>query len=106
MRRFSRRKWGWYLTLIDRKHFKVKLLRFHSGKNCSYQYHSSRNELWLFLTGLGNFFHEGKRSWGEPGEFKIVQAGEKHKYFAIFSTFVLEIQYGDKCDESDIVRVA
>lgn len=104
MTRFARRSWGWYLTLIDRKHFKVKLLRFRKGQACSLQYHEERSELWLFLKGKGKFTRgTSLRDTGE-NEWQIVPQGVSHRYLAVLPTLVLEIQYGDKCDERDIIR--
>lgn len=84
------RTWGWYLTLLDRKHFKVKLLRFRAASRMSRQYHNLRNELWLFLN---------------TGEFREIPARKLHTYRPRKTTYVLEIQYGEKCDEEDIVRI-
>lgn len=91
--RFARRTWGYYITLINRKHFKVKLLRFKEGGSLSIQRHSLRSELWVFLTGEheGNHYH--------------IPVGEYHTYHATKKSLVLEIQYGDYCDEDDITRV-
>lgn len=110
MSRFVRRKWGWYLTLLDRKHFKVKLLRFYKGKSCSLQYHKNRTELWLCLSGFGHLNEEkyGKLqvinmhngSYADP-----IQPLKKHSFHAHKSTYIIEIQYGEKCVEEDIVRV-
>lgn len=90
-KRFVRRQWGWYLVLLDRRHFKVKLLRFRKNKSCSYQFHYHRNELWLFLTG------------SRSGSYMSVPRQQVHHYTG--PAYVLEIQYGDKCLEEDIVRV-
>lgn len=90
--RFRRRPWGWYLVLLDRKHFKVKLLRFSGKHRMSRQYHRCRNELWLFLTG--------KRS----GQWKLNQRMKEHTYTG-GRALAIEIQYGSKCEESDIVRI-
>lgn len=114
--RLVKRKWGWYLVLLNRKHFKVKLLRFWKGKSCSMQYHNYRNELWLFLSGKGLMSY-----WENPnsnkkrafvwdfnmtnGAFHHVPIAQIHQYEADMLTYVLEIQYGKKCLEEDIVRV-
>jgi hypothetical protein len=90
---FVRRKWGWYITLISRKQFKVKLLRFYKGKSLSLQYHYLRDELWLFLTGF------------DKGDWRHIKRRQVHTYYATMPTLVLEIQYGEKCKESDIVRI-
>lgn len=103
--RFVRRTWGWYWTIFDRKHFKVKILRFHEGQSCSLQYHKYRHELWLFLKGEGAFRRDSQREAIGAGDYKSVGKYVEHKYYAARKTTVLEIQYGSLCDEEDIVRV-
>ena len=93
MSRIVRRAWGWYFTLLDYKEFKVKLLFFKRGGQLSIQYHNLRNELWLMLSGT------------HKGMFLEVPKCDVHTYYADKRTVVLEIQYGDKCDEEDIVRI-
>lgn len=105
MKRFSRRSWGWYLTLIDRKHFKVKILRFHDKCTCSLQFHHFRNELWLLLYGKGMFEMNGVRKSVEQGDFVHVGMYDRHRFYAMGCGTVLEIQYGEKCDEEDIIRI-
>ena len=106
MSRFVKRKWGWYLTILDRKHFKVKLLRFNGRESLSKQYHTLRNEVWLFLSGIGIFTLGGINSTRvHGGDYTLIQRGELHQYHPWSKTLVLEIQYGDKCEESDIVRI-
>ena len=90
--RFVSRQWGWYFTLLDKKHFKVKLLRFSGKRNMSLQYHRHRNELWLFLSGI------------RSGEWCIHPQGQKHTYTG-GKAYAIEIQYGERCEESDIVRI-
>lgn len=108
--RFKRRAWGWYFTILDRRHFKVKLLRFNGPPcACSKQYHNRRNELWLFLTGNGRF-DQGDSGNAvdclhvEAGDYRCVRVKDWHQYLPFTKTLVLEIQYGEKCIESDIVR--
>lgn len=92
--RYARRTWGWYFVLLDRKHFKVKLLKFKRKGRLSIQYHKLRNETWLFLSGK------------HSGEYWYIPQGDVHTYYAENEApLVLEIQYGELCDESDIVRI-
>lgn len=105
MPRIVRRSWGYYITLLDRKHFKVKILRFRAGHSCSLQYHKYRYELWLFLKGSGAFRRGKEREAVGEGDYKSVGRWVEHKYFADKPTTVLEIQYGSICDEQDIVRI-
>lgn len=106
---FSKRKWGWYLTIIDKKNFKVKILRFHKGKQCSFQRHFFRNEVWCFLSGEGNLysgknFHSVFPYKSKEGMSFLVPKEYWHQYKAKKNTTVLEIQFGKLCDESDIER--
>lgn len=105
MSRFVRRKWGWYYVILNYKHFKVKLLRFQQGKSLSLQYHKLRNELWLFLSGVGSFKKGTRFKVIGAGEYVLVEKEIEHKYYSTLPTWVLEIQYGDKCAEEDIVRI-
>jgi mannose-1-phosphate guanylyltransferase len=105
MNRFVRRQWGWYLVLLDFPHFKIKLLRFHQGKSLSLQYHESRNELWLFLLGGGCFKLGSHFTTVAEGDYILAEKGAEHKYYASRSTWAIEVQYGDKCVEEDIVRI-
>lgn len=103
--RLVKRKWGWYLTLLDRKHFKVKLLKFKERCNCSLQEHVFRKELWLFLYGKGDFQEGNKTSIVMKGDYVHIGNRVLHKFTALTCSLVLEIQYGDKCDEGDIKHV-
>jgi len=106
--RLVRRKWGFYITLLDRKQFKVKLLRFKPFGKCSEQWHRKRNELWLFLGGKGRLDVGGEihnKDENLNGKYFLIHRGEVHQYEAYEKTWVLEIQYGSKCEESDIVRI-
>lgn len=106
---FSRRKWGYYLTLISRDYFKVKLLYFKKGKSCSKQRHHERDELWCFLFGEGSFTisEDIKCATVFPvkGDFIEVLMNRWHQFTAHKPTLVLEIQTGE-CREDDIERVA
>lgn len=103
-RRFCKRPWGFWITILDRKHFKVKLFRVKPNRSLSKQYHLKRNELWLFLSGIGEFLCEGRRVLTR-GDYWLVDVLKVHQYTALSPTWVLEIQYGETCIEEDIVRV-
>ena len=104
--RFKKTRWGWWLVLLDREHFKVKLLRFRADGGCSMQKHQLRGELWCFLTGGGLFdFSNGRPISKMSGDAEVVPSEYWHKFTATFPTLVLEIQYGHKCDENDMIRI-
>lgn len=102
---YVKRTWGWYLVLLNGKRFKIKLLRFKAGSQLSYQYHQFRSELWLFIKGGGWFTHEGMTYHVGKGDYVITQINEKHTYKATSTTYAIEVQYGTKCVELDIVRL-
>lgn len=110
-KRFVRRKWGWYWTILDRKHFKVKLLRFNEPPcACSKQYHNFRNELWLFLTGNGRFDQGDSGNVVDylvvdSGDYRMVNMRDWHQFIPYCKSLILEIQFGAKCTEEDIVRI-
>jgi mannose-6-phosphate isomerase-like protein (cupin superfamily) len=101
----KKHKWGYGITLFDRKWFKIKLLRFRGSKSCSHQRHKDRSELWLFLSGEGIMTGNGGETYGvAAGEYALIDAGTWHKYSAITPTWVLECQFGRICSEEDIER--
>lgn len=106
------KRWGWMLTLLKGKHFKVKLLYFREGGEISNQRHKHRWETWLFIFGKGKFSQsivekrEGRQhllGFINTGDVIHVNKNEWHQYKADKPTLVLEIQTG-KCSERDIER--
>lgn len=104
MKRFSMRKWGWWLVLWDDRRFKIKLLRFNALTECSMQRHKYRGELWLFLRGDGLFKRGKEISTSFAGDYRFVAPGTWHQFVCQMATWVLEIQYGKRCEEDDITR--
>lgn len=104
MARLVRRKWGIYLTLLDRKYFKVKLLWFRARCPLKQQRHAHRSELWLFLKGHGVFSSQSEAYPIASGNAVHIPCGQWHDYLAKRATLVLEIQWGEQCLETDIVR--
>lgn len=104
-KRFCKRPWGWWLVLLHRKHFKIKLLYFKKGQSLSRQIHYYRGELWLFLKGVGSFYSNGRKEM-RKGSFINVPPLSVHQFTAHRPTLVLEVQYGEECDENDIVRLS
>lgn len=103
--RYVKRSWGWYFILLDREHFKVKLLRFKAGNQLSHQYHSHRSELWVFLKGGGWFIHDDEITLKVSGDYSLANFKEVHSFKAAKTTYAIEVQFGEKCVEEDIVRL-
>jgi len=102
---FSRRKWGWYLTLYSAKRFKIKFLYFKAGKSCSLQRHFKRHELWCSVFGSGWLSVDKKKIPLKSGDYKAVPVNKWHRYRASKNSLILEIQTGH-CVETDIQRAA
>lgn len=105
---FSKRKWGWYLTILSKRYFKIKFLYFKRGGEISLQRHCMRHETWLFLFGQGvmqNYLNKVSQviAFRKSGDYEYVQRGNWHHFKAIKPTLVLEVQTGI-CRESDIER--
>jgi len=99
------RKWGFYITFLSMKGFKLKLLFFRKGKSCSLQRHNHRSELWLFLSGSGVMENNSSIEGLSGGDYEHVPLGNWHRFTANKLTVVLEVQYGEECLESDIERI-
>lgn len=100
---FSRRPWGWFITLLKGKEYKVKILCFKKGGAISHQRHYYRHEVWCFLTGGGEFLLNDTKTIKKSGFSAVVKEKDWHKFTATRRTYVLEVQTGI-CDETDIER--
>lgn len=104
--RFKKTKWGWWAVILDRKHFKVKLLRFKKDGECSMQKHNFRHELWCWLSGKGVLdSNNGRLIYKAAGDYASVPMQSWHQFKSFEKSLVLEIQYGSSCEEGDIERL-
>lgn len=115
-----RKRWGWMMTLIKGRNFKIKALHFEKGKSISTQRHKHRKELWLFVFGSGSLTTWNKerdtaiimpesgiaaRNYNiRNGEWYLIDEDQWHTFEAKDNTLVLEVQFGNKCSERDIER--
>jgi cytidyltransferase-like protein len=102
----TQRQWGYYRVLHEVAGTKVKELTVMPGKSLSMQRHFKRAEHWHVSEGqcmidLGD--HEQTR---ELHEFQHIPVGQWHRLYNPFDMpcRVVEIQYGNDCDEDDIER--
>jgi mannose-1-phosphate guanylyltransferase len=107
---FEERRWGWYRVLEykespDGMEVLTKRLCLFAGKNLSYQYHHKRNEVWVVVQGEGEFVLDGVLSYVKPGDVLNIPVGGKHGIKAIKDLEIIEVQFGSKLDEEDIVRL-
>jgi cytidyltransferase-like protein len=107
------RQWGYYRVLHEVEGCKVKELTVEPGKSLSMQKHAKRNEYWLVSEGkcivnsrLESGYEMPPKQLEKHDEFTII-CGEWHQLTNPFSKpcRVVEIQYGNRCDEDDITRL-
>jgi len=108
----TERAWGYYRVLHDIPGTKVKELTVLPGQHLSMQRHHDRAEHWFVTQGQATVYTINRKSDAELlGEFT------KHQHIHIDREewhqlcnetdqplLVVEIQYGDRCEEQDIER--
>jgi len=111
---FEERQWGSFFNLFQTKNIKVKELIVDPGKSMSFQRHFKRNEIWLVSQGscIVSYSEDLIRN-----EKKQIQLNKFDHYFVPIKhwhqisnpfnkkTHLIEIQYGEDCNESDIERL-
>jgi len=107
------RQWGYYRVLHEVEGCKVKELTVDPGKSLSMQKHRWRNEYWLVSEGkcivnsrLDSGYVIPPKQLEKHDEYTIL-CGEWHQLTNPFDEpcRVVEIQYGERCDEEDIERL-
>lgn len=98
--------WGSWVKLAEGDKFKVKIILVDKGHKFSLQYHDSRDELWLVVSGNGAATIGDGVNDCKPGDYYFIPKGTKHRMECIGSTDLrfIEIQWGD-CEEDDITRL-
>jgi cytidyltransferase-like protein len=112
----TKRSWGNYRVLYHVDGFssdtKVKELTIESGQSLSLQRHRYRNEFWHVVDGSCNVSGSTDLGYNTPPrtlrshERIDIPAGQWHKLSNPFTgpCRIIEIQYGNQCEESDIER--
>lgn len=108
----EKRIWGDSKTYYDTKESKVKRLVIDPGKSISMQYHLKRNEFWFIESGAGTIYTLEDENIVKlkniyKHETHHVSVGQWHKIIADTDEklCIIEIQYGELCEEKDIVRL-
>lgn len=106
------RQWGYYRVLHEVPGLKVKELTVDPGKRLSMQKHRYRSEFWIVSEGTAHLQRldhlENDKGTIELREHHQTTIFPQEWHRLINNTSepvrIVEIQYGDKCDEDDIVR--
>jgi cytidyltransferase-like protein len=109
----TERDWGYYRVLHENgQQVKVKELTVEPGQRLSMQRHLNRAEHWFVVQGTATVYTINRKSDEELlGEFTTHQHihVDRHEWHQLCNMSdkplcVVEIQYGDACDEKDIQR--
>lgn len=100
------RPWGWFRTFLNESTYAVKLLHIYPKSRLSYQSHQFRSELWVVVKGEPAVILNGQEIQLYPEQSLIIPVGWKHRIENRTNSDVeiIETQYGEKCNEDDIVR--
>ena len=108
----TERPWGYYRVLHDVTGTKVKELTVEPGQKLSMQRHSHRAEYWLVSEGRCIVHSMMPNGYAlPPNELETHETYNVHKgdWHQLTNPYdvpcrIVEIQYGDDCNESDIER--
>jgi cytidyltransferase-like protein len=108
----TERPWGYYRVLHEVPGTKVKELTVNPKQSLSLQRHAHRNEYWHVTSGRCDVYGQLAGGYTLPPktldahENRTIPRGEWHKLTNPYDEpcKIVEIQYGDACDESDIER--
>lgn len=108
----TERPWGYYRVLHDIDGLKVKELTVEPTRSLSMQKHAGRSEFWIVGEGqcvviqkMFSGYYLPAKTLSRHDTIKI-EKGEWHQLYNPFDApcKIVEIQFGEKCDENDIER--
>ena len=103
----EKRSWGTFYNLFEDKHCKVKELIVSPGESMSFQKHFARSEIWLVRKGscIVNYSKNDPQkrkslTLNKFDQYNVPQ-GEWHQITNPYKEkcYIIEIQYGDECNE-------
>ena len=100
------RPWGWFETIAQSEHFKVKILHVTPGGQLSLQSHKHRSEHWVVVKGEATVLRNDERFLMQPDDSIFIAVGDKHQLSneGEDDLEIIEVQTGQSFDESDITR--
>ena len=108
----TRRPWGYYRVLHEAPGVKVKELTVDPGAALSMQRHQGRAEFWLVSSGEATVYTLNRATdaelQGRYGRHEYLHI-DTHQWHQLINEDpnplkIVEIQYGDRCEEEDIER--
>lgn len=106
---FVERIWGTYEVLnysaySDKFKSLTKNIILNPGKSISYQSHELRDEIWIIVDGCCDILIDGHIRNAHRGDVAYITKGEKHAIKAVNDLHFIEVQIGEKLEETDIIR--
>ena len=101
------RGWGTYTVLEETEGYKLKEMIVFPNRCLSYQKHELRSEIWFVKEGYGKLIVNDQIFDMTKFDNYHILNGEWHQLIngGKEALHVIEIQYGDYCEESDIERI-
>lgn len=101
------RPWGYYIDYHRTDNCVMKKIVIYPGQSISKQYHNNRDEFWYIQSGDFEFSVNSMVQRSSAPMTYLIKAPEVHKVSNIgkVDLVIYEMQFGDMCDEADIVRV-
>ena len=101
------RPWGTYFNIHDSPKYLVKEITINPGSRISLQFHYSRSEHWVCISGMACVEVADRKKWVRPGESIFIPQCVVHRLsnHGQIPLVICEIQMGEKLDEDDIVRL-
>lgn len=100
-----RKPWGSEQIIFEAGQARVKLLRVKPGKSLSEQYHRSKREAMMLISGEALLEHSCQQHNLIPGDIHHIRPGEVHRIHGVgkYEAVILEMAHGS---DQDIVRLA
>jgi mannose-1-phosphate guanylyltransferase/mannose-6-phosphate isomerase len=100
------RPWGWYDSVDEGEHFKVKRIQVKPGASLSLQMHHYRAEHWIVVKGTAEVTNGEKVFRLQENESTFIPQGQTHRLSNPGSEplEIIEVQFGGYLGEDDIVR--
>jgi mannose-1-phosphate guanylyltransferase/mannose-6-phosphate isomerase len=100
------RPWGWYDSIDEGEHFKVKRIQVKPGASLSLQMHHHRAEHWIVVKGIAEITNGDQVITLNENQSTYIPQGQIHRLSNPGKTSleIIEVQSGSYLGEDDIVR--
>ncbi len=100
------RPWGWYDSIDEGEHFKVKRIQVKPGASLSLQMHHHRAEHWIVVKGVAQVTNGDQTLTLHENQSTYIPQGQTHRLAnpGTEPLEIIEVQSGSYLGEDDIVR--